>query len=408
MKVLHINQSDISGGAAIAAYRLHSGLLAKDIGSKIAVDIKKTQDNTIIPLSRNRLSDELSSRFTQYVGLNYINILGSKRIQSQNFFQSSDVLNFHNLHGGYFNYLVIPKLTQNKPAVWTLHDMWSFTGHCAYSFDCDKWKTGCGFCPYPETYPAIKKDSTPWEIKIKSWLYSRSNLSIVCPSQWLADQAGQSLLKNLPILHIPYGINTSIYQPLNLELSRSALDIPQDKLVLLMGADYLTDVRKGADLLNAALLALPDSLKSKILLLSFGNGGENIGSKLGIQSLNLGPISSDRIKALAYSAADLFVLPTRADNLPLVLQESMACGTPMVSFRVGGVPELVRHHVTGYLAEPENVQDLRNGIVQLLENAEMRQKMSEQCRAIALQEYTLERQAQRYIELYESLITKSH
>ncbi len=113
----------------------------------------------------------------------------------------------------------------------------------------------------------------------------------------------------------------------------------------------------------------------------------------------------DRLKSITYSAADLLICPTRADNLPLVLQESMACGTPMVSFKVGGVPDLVRPGVTGYLAQPEDAQDFCNGIVQLLEDETLRERMSQNCRAIAVAEYPLELQAQRYIELYRQVLS---
>ncbi len=120
--------------------------------------------------------------------------------------------------------------------------------------------------------------------------------------------------------------------------------------------------------------------------------------------LNLGYVSSGRLKSIAFSAADLFVFPTRADNLPLILQESMACGTPMVSFKVGGVPDLVRHGITGYLATPEDASDLSGGIVQLLEDRELRERMSQNCRAIAVEEYPIKLQARKYIELYENLL----
>jgi len=139
-------------------------------------------------------------------------------------------------------------------------------------------------------------------------------------------------------------------------------------------------------------------------MLTFGSGGEAITSELGIPTLSLGYITSDRLKSIAFSAADLFIFPTRADNLPLVLQESMACGTPMVFFKIGGVPDLVRHNFTGYLAAPEDTGDFWNGIVTLLEDKPLRQKMSENCRAIALAEYSLELQAKRYIELYEQVL----
>jgi glycosyltransferase involved in cell wall biosynthesis len=135
-----------------------------------------------------------------------------------------------------------------------------------------------------------------------------------------------------------------------------------------------------------------------------GNSSDEFDNKIVIKTINLGYISSDRLKSVAYSAADLFVFPTRADNLPLVLQESMACGTTMVSFDVGGVPDLVRPNITGYLAKPEDTQDFSNGIVRLLEDDNLRLQMSQNCREIILNEYSLTIQAQSYINLYRQIL----
>ena len=231
-----------------------------------------------------------------------------------------------------------------------------------------------------------------------------SNLTIITLSHWLTEQAKASMLSRFPIHHIPNGIDTDAYQPLDRHLCKAVLGIPQNKKVLLFGADSLKDKRKGGDLLFNALQQLPQSLKAEVLLLTFGNGSEAITAKLGIPTIGLGYISSDRLKSMAYSAADLFIFPTRADNLPLVLQESMACGTPMVSFDIGGVPDLVRPMVTGYLAKPEDAKDFCNGIVELLENEQLQQTMSVNCRTIALTEYSLELQAERYIKLYKEIL----
>ncbi|MGA7932058.1 MAG: glycosyltransferase family 4 protein, partial [Kovacikia sp.] len=325
-------------------------------------------------------------------------------IPNHPFYQAADILNFHNLHNNYFNYLSIARLTSHKPAIYTLHDMWSFTGHCAYSFACDRWQTGCGQCPDLETYPEVKRDSTRIEWKLKQWIYQRSNLTIVVPSQWLAEQVKQSMLSHLPVHYIPNGINTEAYQPLDPDHCRSVLGIPPGKFSLLFGADSLGDPRKGGDLLFKALQMLPDSLKDETVLLTIGSQAEAISQTAGIPTINLGYVGSDRLKSIAYSAADLFVFPTRADNLPLVLQESMACGTPMVSFKIGGVPELVRPGITGYLAAPEDAQDFCHGIVQLLEDQALRQQMGQNCREIALKEYPLELQAQKYIDLYRHIL----
>lgn len=406
MKVLQINQSDIAGGAAIAGYRLHQGLLAQGIDSRLLAGKTKTSDERVKLLpARSRLENQLV-RVTSRLGLNCIHHVNSFEIPKHSFYQEAKLINFHNLHCTRFSYLAIPQLTANKPAIFTLHDMWSFTGHCAYSFDCSRWQTGCGKCPYPDTYPKIKRDSTALEWKLKDWVYSRSNLTIVTPSCWLAEQAQQSLLNRFAIHHIPYGIDTDAYQPIEQELCRTVLGISQHKYVLMFGAQTLKDSRKGGDLLVEALALLPDALKAETLLLTIGGGAEVIAKTVGIPYLSLDYVGSDRLKSVAYSAADLFLFPTRADNLPLVLQESMACGTPMVSFNIGGVPDLVRPNETGYLAQAEDAQAFCQGVVQLLEDRELREKMSENCRAITLAEYPLELQAKRYIELYQQVLAK--
>ena len=406
MNVLHINQSDIGGGAAIAGYRLHQGLLAQSINSKLLVGDVKTQSDRVdraTPISFTP-TEKVLWRITPRLGLNYIHRISSFAIPKHDWYQAADILNFHNLHTGYFNYLALPKLTATKPAIFTLHDMWSFTGHCAYSYDCNKWQTGCGRCPYLNTYPAIRRDATRSEWRLKDWVYSRSDLAIVTLSHWLTEQAKASMLNRFPIHHIPNGIDTEAYCPLDSELCRRALGLSLNKHVLLFSAASLIDPRKGGDLLREALTQLPTALKAETIVLTFGSGGEAIADTIGIETLSLGYISSDRLKAVAYSAADLFLFPTRADNLPLVLQESMACGTPMVSFRIGGVPDLVRPGITGYLAQPENAQDLAVGIEKLLSDRALREQMSQNCREIALREYPLNLQAERYISLYKEAL----
>jgi glycosyltransferase involved in cell wall biosynthesis len=286
----------------------------------------------------------------------------------------------------------------------TLHDMWAFTGHCAYSYDCDRWKTGCGRCPYPQTEPAVRRDSTSWEWKLKRWVYDHANLQIVAPSRWLTDLAKQSLLNRFPIHRIPYGIDTEGYQPLDLDYCRTALGIPRNQKVLMFAAARLNDSRKGFDLLIQALNQLPSQLKQETVLLVIGDNGEAIAKTVGMTVINLGFVQHDRLKAIAYSAADLFIFPTRADNLPLVLQESMACGTPIVSFKVGGVGDLVRPGLTGYLAESGNAEDFCRGIVQLLEDQVLLQQMRQQCRAIALEEFELATQTQQYIDVYRKAL----
>ncbi|WP_416236367.1 glycosyltransferase family 4 protein [Spirulina sp. CCNP1310] len=406
VKVLHINQSDIMGGAGIAAYRLHQGLLQGGVDSRLLVGEAKLGGDRIATVSRRLKIENQLSRINRRFSLNYLNIISSFEIPNHQFYKQAEILNFHNLHTGYFNYLALPHLTREKPAVWTLHDMWSLTGHCAYSYDCDRWQIGCGHCPYPQEYPEISRDNTNWEWKLKQWLYQRSNLTIVTPSHWLGEQVKQSLLKHCSIAVIPYGIDLEVYQPISTALARTALGINHYKNVLLFGVENLTYRRKGGDLLLKALHHLPNSFKQETILITFGNSGNQITQRVGITVLNLGYLESDRLKALSYSSADLTLFPTRADNLPLVLQESLACATPAISFDVGGVGELIQSGITGYLAEPENVEQFTQGILDLLSSPSLMQKMSQNCRQLAETKYGLTQQSQQYKKLYNQVLSQ--
>ena len=408
MRVLHLWLSDspsYGGGGAGSMYRLHSNLRKAGIESKISCEIKTTGSSHVIVIpARWQRTESLIRRVSSRLGLNDIHRVSSFKIKRNNAYLEADIVHLHGIHGGFFNYLALASLTKSKPVVFTLRDMWCLTGHCAYSYDCERWKIGCGNCPYPDADPLIRRDATHIEWKLKEWVYSRSKLVIVAPSKWLTEQAKLSLLKRFPIYHIPNGVDTEAYQPLDPIQCRSLLGIPRGKKILMFGAINLKDSRKGNDLLIKALQCLPKSLKAEIVLLVLGTKGEELAKDVHIQSIELGFVNNDRLKAICYSATDLFIHPTRADNCPLMLLESMACGTPMVSFRVGGVPDLGRPGITAYLAEPGNAKDLCKGIIQLLEDEPLRYQMSKQCRAISLTEYPVELEVQRYIELYHQLL----
>jgi glycosyltransferase involved in cell wall biosynthesis len=407
VNVLQIHGADTGkGGGAIAMLRLQDGLRRARVRSRILCINPTLGDSVAIP----RLRGEGRLRaLTSRLGFNELHLLGSFKIPNMTVYGESDLLHIHCLHGGFFSYLALPHLTRGKPAIYTLHDMWPLTGHCIQSLDCDRWKAGCGQCPYPEMPNKIQRDATWWEWKLKDWGYRRSDLTIVVPSTWLYRLVGQSMLKHFPIQHLPHGLDTDVYQPLDREMSRSALGIPMDKKVLLymvrrMDSSHITGYLKGADLLHRAIQEMPASLRRETMIVLIGEGSEAFARELDMVAMSLGVIFNDRLKALAYSAADLFVFPSRAENSPLVLIESMACGTPTVAFNVGGVPDLVRPGVTGLLADPQDSKGLSAGIVQLLEDDTLRDYLSHQCRAIAVKEYGLDLYVERHIALYRQLV----
>ena len=407
IKVLHLWKSDsarVGGGGAAAMYRLHTNLRKAGIESKILCEYKTTHSPHVTVIKRWSKIEWVIKQFTSRIGLNDIHRISSFLIKRHEAYREAEILNFHGIHSSFISYLMLPLLTENKPSVFTLHDMWCLTGHCANSYDCNRWKIGCGSCPYPDAYPPILRDATRLEWKLKNRVYNHSNLTIVTPSKWITELARESMLQRFSIHHIPEGVDMETYQPLNPEYCRSILGIPHNKKVLMFAAVGLTQFRKGSDLLLKALKMIPKSLKSELFLLLFGTNGEALAEAVDIQSLNLGWISPDRFKAIAYSAADIFVLPTRSEPFGLVAVESMACGTPVVSFRVGGLIDIVLPGITGYLAEPENVKDLCDGIVLLLEDEHLRKNMGTMSQKIVQKEFSSELETERYIELYKKML----
>ena len=405
MKVLQVLGRDFPYfGAAVSTYRLYCGLTEAGVDVRFLCQ-KKTLESSV-ELPQWPRVEYLLSRVTLRLGLNDIHRVGVFKVKSHKAFLDADIIHFHGIHGQFFSYLALPTLTREKIAVFTLRDMWPITGHCGFSYDCERWKIGCGHCPYPDAPPSLpsKRDGSHLEWQIKNWVYNRSKLNIVVLDNRMKERVQQSMLKHFPIYHIPNGVDTEAYQPLDPQLCRSVLGIPSRKKVLMFTAANLSRWRKGGDLLVKALQSLPQSLKSEIVLLLLGEQGEAIANAVDVQPLLLGYVGGHRLKAVAYSAADLFVFPTRGEGLPNVLLESMACGTPMVSCDAGGVPDLVRPNVTGYLAAPEDVQDLRNGIVQLLEDEPLRSTMGQQCRDIAVKQYSADLEIQRHIDLYHRLL----
>ena len=412
MKIVHIHSEDgedRGAGAHIMMNRLHHGLKKNRVESKIICARKTEGFQEAVLIKRSvpiKIAERLLGKVTLNLGFNELHnfsCLGIKRLPD---FKEADLVHIHGLHGGFFSYPFLPALAKQKPIVYTLHDMWSFTGHCTSSFDCERWKSGCGKCPYPENYPAIRRDNTHLEWKLKNWIYSRVDMDIVSMSKKQEDQVRQSMLSRFPLHQIKNGIDTRLYQPGDSEKHRADLGIEPNRKVIMFGATDMMRLEKGGDLLVEALKQLPPSLKSQVTLLSFGRRGEEISARADIHSVDLGYVEGDAFKASLYSAADIFVLPSRQESCPLVILESMACTTPIVSFPAGAAAEMVQPERTGYLARAENPEDLCRGMVQLLEDDELRVKMGGNCRKLIQQEFDQELHVQRYQNLYSEILNR--
>jgi glycosyltransferase involved in cell wall biosynthesis len=405
MKVLLMHKGDAGqGGGQVQMLRLASGLRARGVDAKILCRDRTLTDSIRMP-SRPRIERWLR-RVTQGIGLNDVHLLSSYDVTKLPEFREADLIDLHCLHHDTLSYMALPAITAAKPAVFTFHDMWPLTGHCHAGLECTRWKTGCGKCPHLDVAPAVRRDATAMEWKLKRRAYESSRFSIVAPSKWLHDMIGHSMLAGHELHHIPHGIDTELYKPLDKAMCRHILGIPNDKKVLVFGAESLARTLKGGDLLHAALSQLPESLKRETVLLAFGQMQAANLAGIGIETIRLGYLSNENLKVLALSAADVFVNPTRAENFPLVVMESMACATAVVSFAVGGVPEMVRPGETGVLAEPENPASLAKGIEDILSDRAALEAMERRCREVVIAEYSLELQARRYHELYQRVIAQ--
>ena len=411
MRILHIHKGvgHAGGGAGISLQRLHRTLLRLGVDSKILVLQDEGAGPDVSRLPRvDTLSLETRLRsITSRLGLNDVHRLGSFQLGRHTFFQNADLVHFHRMHSGTFSYLALPGVASSKPCLLSLHDTWAFSGHCAYSYDCERWKTGCGDCPSPEEPPAIARDGTRLEWRMKSRALIKSGIGLISKSTWTTRMARVSALRHLPLTEIPYGVDTGVYRPRGRARSRELLGLPQDRFVLLVAARDLSDRRHGIDLLMGALQGLAPDLSARCLLLVMGRHGVELVQGGGLPVRDLGYLADGHLKAIAYSAADLYLFPTRADVFGLSSIESQACGTPVVSFRVGGVPDHVRPGETGFLAEPDDVHGFRDGIALLLQNEAARLRMSGTCRSSVLQEYDLSLEAARHADLYESVLSQA-
>jgi glycosyltransferase involved in cell wall biosynthesis len=397
LNVLHISESDGEGGAARAAYRMHDGLDALGHTSRMLVGRKVTPDARTRPLKRNdawRAADRLVGSPLDALGLQYVLYPSSFAVAADRWFRDADVVQLHNTHGSYFSHSALPLLSRRKRVVWFLHDMWAFTGHVTYSRDCERWLHGCGSCPYLDEYPRLERDTTAALWRWKRFVYAHSRLTIVTPSAWLAGLVERSPLLGRFATHVvPNGVDLERFRPGDARAARVRLGIDPDRPTILFAGADLADRRKGGDLLRDALRMLDRDVQLVVA------GGASVP---GLDAIPLGTLTDDEMP-LAYAAADLYVLPSRADNFPNTVVESLACGTPVVAFRVGGVPELVRHLETGWLAEPEDASSLADGIRTVLDDAELRARLGAAARAHAERELGVALQAERLVEAYGSV-----
>ena len=300
MKILYFNSSDITGGAAIAARRLAFGLEKKfNTKSYYFVGKKDSNEKNVFSIKNSFPGkvDDLLTKTENLIGSQYSFLPFSKKVILSRIKEvEPDIISLHNIHGGFFPINIIKDITRLAPTFWTFHDMWGITGHCSYSFECEKWKNGCGHCPDLSIYPKIYTDRTHALWEKKKELYAQSKFSVVTPSQWLADLSKKSpLLGSNQINLINNGIDLNLFSPQENSKLREDAGIPPTAKVIMFASASINDERKGGDLLLKALKLLNNPTKEKIYLLIIGKGGKNFTDDLkGFETISTGNVQGEK------------------------------------------------------------------------------------------------------------------
>lgn len=417
MKVLILSTKDTGGGAARAAYRLHRGLLTAGIDSQMLVQNKLSGDRSVIG-AKTKIQRGIAATKPALEQLPFIwhrdrdrtiNIFSAQWLPNKIVDKieqiNPDLINLHWICGGFVPIEALAKLKQ--PLVWTLHDMWAFTGGCHYSGECDRYQQACGSCPQLGSTRNWDLSRWIWQRKAKAW--QNLNLTIVTPSQWLADTTkSSSLFKKFPVEVIGNGIDPQIYQPHPKELARKMLRLPTDKKLILFGAlDSTQDKRKGFPLLLSALQFLQQlESPSEVELVIFGASAPAQPVDFGFKAHYVGKLTDDIALSLLYASANVFVAPSIQDNLPNTILEALFCGTPCAAFKIGGIPDTIEHQQNGYLAQPFLPEDLARGIHWILSDRERYRELTTKSRVKAVSQFNLDRQTREYLRVFNDLYSK--
>lgn len=417
MRISIINAHDTNGGAARSAYRLHRGLIEAGVASTFFTQVKKSDDATVrkngsklgkvwdfakplidsMPARLYRARDK-SSPFSSA-------ICPTSRWLKQAGFNNADLINLHWIAEGFIS---IESLRQIAvPLVWTLHDSWPFTGGCHLPLNCQNFSSHCGGCFRLGSNNRIDLSRLIFERKAHAWAHL--DMTIVAPSNWMAQSAKKSaLFINRRIEVIPNGLDLQRYKPLGQELCKQILGIPLDTKVILFSAQSaVSDKNKGFQFIQPALSVLKNNCNHKNLMIVVCGESQPVHApEFGFPVRYMGRLHDDTALAVLYSAADVMLVPSMQENLPNTIMEAMACGTPVVAFNIGGIPDMVEHQRNGYLAQPFDIQDLARGLSWVLEDLERRKAISAKSREKIENNFSLPSVAKQYQSLFEELVSR--
>lgn len=420
MRVLIVNTSEKTGGAAVAANRLMEALINNGVKAKMLVRDKQTDCLTVVSAGdgwrqrwhflweRWRIFMAMHFSKTHLFEADIANV--GTDITTLPEFKEADIIHLHWINQGFLSLNGIQKiLSSGKPVVWTMHDIWPATAICHYARGCCRYQNKCESCPLLPRRSVSDLSAVVW--RRKNEILRKYHISFVACSRWLEGEAKKSaLLKGQHVTNIPNPINSHVFCPSDKQQAREALGLPLDKHVILFVSQRVTDKRKGLDYLVEAVnrMAVQDSsLKDNTAIAVLGGHSEEVADLLPLPVFPLGYVSDESKIVKVYNAADVFVLPSLEDNLPNTIMEAMACGVPCVGFNIGGIPEMIGHLKSGYVAKAADADDLARGIKWVLDFKG--EELSKEARRKVLNSYSQQSVAIKYIELYqETALSKSY
>ncbi len=401
--ISHLSTSDSIGGSANSAKRIHLNLIKQKINSNLFVGSKSSNFQNSYLLSKYKklrnldsISDSLFNKFGFQYSFVPSNIFINKKILI------SDIIQLYNIHGGYFKFSNILKLSKFSKIIWRLSDYWAMTGHCAYPGECDKWKNGCFHCPNLNIYPSIGLDRTKslWENKKK--IIKKIDMKIIVPTKKMFNEVKKSsILKEKEVLIIPNGVDVSTFKPLTNKIARKELSIPNKFSVLFIAHIAFNNNRKGTDYLFEIFKRLEKNPDIQKIIVGFGSKSWK---SFGFKNLYTFDFTvNNKMKMKLYNSANCTLIPSEDENLPNVALESMSCGIPVICFNSGGLPEIVNKK-SGICTNKKDANYIYDSIIKLKKNKKKELFLSKNSRKTILSNFSEEKEIKNYIRLYENIL----
>ena len=421
LKVVHLNTYDGNGGAGRACMRLNSALLSKGVDSKIVVHYKFGTNPEIKTFNSNFIQKAYTAAtiiMERVLAKQYLKPLRTpfsftwfgRSVIHHPDVKAADIIHLHWVNHGFLNPKHLAEIARlNKPIVWTFHDSNAFTGGCHVRYECDHFKRECGDCP-------LLKNAGPNDISHQIWLqknkaYSGLDFSIIAPSSWMKKSVQESsLMRGRQIEQIPNTLETDLFKSKDKKQAKQQAGLDPDKFIFLSGfMPSRKDLHKGTQYLLDSLEMLKSRLGAnadEIELVVFGNRNTDDVPDFPFKTTFLGKISDDEQLANCYAAADAFLIPSLEDNLPYTVMESLACGTPVIAFTTGGIPDMVQHQHNGYLAQYRSAESFADGMEWII-NYPDKEKLQKQARQTVIDKFAEDVIADKHIKLYNEVISKA-